>query len=103
MFQVVLLFQKYEFVVVYKPNHTHVVANAISRLPNTIKPTNVLDQNHRYNFIAFTTNLAKGDKRLSIDKTNVSYLDHHSKAKVSEKNKAFHGTRWNIVSNGLGQ
>jgi hypothetical protein len=44
MFQVVLLFRKYEFVVVYKPNRTHVVANAISRLPDTIKPTNVLDQ-----------------------------------------------------------
>jgi hypothetical protein len=44
MFQVVLLFWKYEFVVVYKPNCTHVVANAIFGLPDTIKPTNVLDQ-----------------------------------------------------------
>jgi hypothetical protein len=47
--------------------------------------------------------LAGGDKILSIDKTNVWYFDHHSKAKVSKKSKTFHGARWNIVLDGLGQ
>jgi hypothetical protein len=44
MFQVVLLFQEYGFVIVCKPNHIHVVANAIFRLLDTIKLINVLDQ-----------------------------------------------------------
>jgi hypothetical protein len=39
-----LPFLEYEFTVVYKPSRTHVVANALSRLPNTTKPTRVLDQ-----------------------------------------------------------
>jgi hypothetical protein len=29
---------------VYKPSRTHVVANALSRLPNITKPTSVFDQ-----------------------------------------------------------
>ncbi len=29
-----LLFLKYDFIVVYKPSITHVIANALSRLPN---------------------------------------------------------------------
>lgn len=43
MFQVVL-FQEYESAIVCKPNHIHVVANAIFRLLETIKLINVLDQ-----------------------------------------------------------
>jgi hypothetical protein len=39
-----LLFLEYDFIVVYKPSRTHVVANALSRLPNFIEPTGVLDQ-----------------------------------------------------------
>jgi hypothetical protein len=39
-----LLFLKYDFRVVYKPCITHVVANALSRLPNSTKPTCVPDQ-----------------------------------------------------------
>ncbi len=39
-----LLFLEYEFIVVYKLGHTHVVANALSRLLDTIEPTGVPDQ-----------------------------------------------------------
>jgi hypothetical protein len=39
-----LLFLEYDFTIVYKPNRTHVVTNALSRLPNIIEPTGVLDQ-----------------------------------------------------------
>jgi hypothetical protein len=39
-----LLFLEYYFIVVYKPNITHVVANALSRLPNITKPTGLHDQ-----------------------------------------------------------
>jgi len=38
------LFLEYDFTIVYKPGRTHVVANALSRLLNIIKPTGVLDQ-----------------------------------------------------------
>jgi len=39
-----LLFLEYDFIVVYKPSRTHVVANALSRLPDIIEPTCVLNQ-----------------------------------------------------------
>jgi hypothetical protein len=39
-----LLFFEYDFIVVYKPNKTHVVAHALSRLPYSTEPTNVLNQ-----------------------------------------------------------
>jgi hypothetical protein len=39
-----LLFPEYYFIVVYKPCRTHVVADALSRLPNITKPTCVHDQ-----------------------------------------------------------
>jgi hypothetical protein len=39
-----LLFLEYDFIVVYKPEKTHVVVDVLSRLPNVTKPTNVLNQ-----------------------------------------------------------
>jgi hypothetical protein len=39
-----LLFLEYDFTIVYKPSKTHVVINALSRLPNSIEPIGVLDQ-----------------------------------------------------------
>jgi hypothetical protein len=39
-----LLFLKYEFIVVYKPSKTHVVANVLSKLPNSSKPLGVPNQ-----------------------------------------------------------
>jgi hypothetical protein len=36
-----LLFLEYDFMVVYKPSKTHVVVDALSKLPNIIKPTSV--------------------------------------------------------------
>lgn len=38
-----LLFLEYEFIVVYKPDHTHVIANALFRLLDTTKLTWVFD------------------------------------------------------------
>jgi hypothetical protein len=39
-----LLFLEYDFTIVYKPSKTHVVVDALSRLPKIIKPTCVPDQ-----------------------------------------------------------
>jgi hypothetical protein len=39
-----LLFLKYDLIVVYKPCKIDVVANALSKLLDIIKPTNVFDQ-----------------------------------------------------------
>jgi hypothetical protein len=39
-----LLFLEYDFIVMYKPCKTHVIADALSRLPNITKPIGVLDQ-----------------------------------------------------------
>jgi hypothetical protein len=39
-----LLFLEYDFIVMYKPRKTHVVVDALSRLPNIIEPTGVLNQ-----------------------------------------------------------
>ncbi len=39
-----LLFSKYDFTIVYKPSRIHVIVDALSRLPNITKPTNVFDQ-----------------------------------------------------------
>jgi hypothetical protein len=38
------LFLEYEFIVVYKLGHTHVVVNALFRLSNNTKLTRVLDK-----------------------------------------------------------
>ncbi len=38
------LFLEYDFTIMYKPCITHVVANALSRLPDIIEHTCVLDQ-----------------------------------------------------------
>ncbi len=38
-----LLFLEYDFIVVYKPDKTHVVANVLSKLPNVIEPSGVLE------------------------------------------------------------
>jgi hypothetical protein len=35
----VLLFLEYEFIIVYKLGRTHVVTNALSRLPDSTEPT----------------------------------------------------------------
>jgi hypothetical protein len=34
-----LLFLEYDFIVVYKPNKTHVIVDALLRLPDIIEPT----------------------------------------------------------------
>jgi hypothetical protein len=39
-----LFFLKYNFIVVYKPSRTHVVADALSKLPDITKPTCVSNQ-----------------------------------------------------------
>jgi len=39
-----LLFLEYDFTILYKLSKTHVVANALSRLPNIIKPIGVPNQ-----------------------------------------------------------
>jgi hypothetical protein len=39
-----LLFLEYDFIVVYKPGIIHVVANALSRLPDSIEPMGVFNQ-----------------------------------------------------------
>jgi hypothetical protein len=39
-----LLFLEYDFTVVYKLSRTHVVIDALSRLPNITKPTGIYDQ-----------------------------------------------------------
>ncbi len=36
-----LLFLEYEFIVVYKPSKTHVVANALSKLLDSVEPLGV--------------------------------------------------------------
>jgi hypothetical protein len=40
----VVIFPKYEFIVVYKLQHTHVVASGLSKLPNSIEPMGVFNQ-----------------------------------------------------------
>jgi hypothetical protein len=39
-----LLFLKYDFIVMYKPSKTHVITDALSRLPDITKPIGVFDQ-----------------------------------------------------------
>jgi hypothetical protein len=39
-----LLFLEYDFIIMYKPCRIHVVADALSRLPNIIKPIGVPNQ-----------------------------------------------------------
>ncbi len=39
-----LLFLEYDFKIVYKPSISHLMANALSRLPNQAKSVGVLDQ-----------------------------------------------------------
>jgi len=39
-----LLFFNYDFIMVYKPSKTHVVTNALSRLPDNTKPIGVPNQ-----------------------------------------------------------
>jgi hypothetical protein len=39
-----LLFLEYDFTIMYKLGRTHVVVDALSRLPNITKPTSIHDQ-----------------------------------------------------------
>jgi hypothetical protein len=39
-----LLFLEYDFKIVYKPNRSHLIVNALNRLPNQAKPFNVPNQ-----------------------------------------------------------
>jgi hypothetical protein len=39
-----LLFLKYDFIIVYNLGRIHVIAVALFRLPNIIEPTSVFDQ-----------------------------------------------------------
>jgi len=39
-----LLFLEYDFIIVYKPDIIHVIANVLSRLLDSTKPTGVFDQ-----------------------------------------------------------
>jgi hypothetical protein len=39
-----LSFLEYDFIVVYKPSKTHVVIDALSRLPNITKPIGMFDE-----------------------------------------------------------
>jgi hypothetical protein len=39
-----LLFLEYEFIVIYKPNKTHVVIDALSKLLDSSKPLGILHQ-----------------------------------------------------------
>ncbi len=39
-----LFFLKYDFTIMYKPSRTHVIANALSILSDSTKPTSVPDQ-----------------------------------------------------------
>ncbi len=39
-----LLFLEYDFTMVYKPGRIHVIADALSKLPNIIKPISVHDK-----------------------------------------------------------
>ncbi len=39
-----LLFFEYDFIIVYKLDKTHVVVDALSRLPDSIEPIGVFDQ-----------------------------------------------------------
>jgi hypothetical protein len=38
------LFLEYDFKIVYKHGRSHLIANALSRLPNQVKPVGVPDQ-----------------------------------------------------------
>jgi hypothetical protein len=49
IFRWLLLFLKYDFTLVYKPSKTHVVINALFRLPDIIEPIGVLDQTTNVN------------------------------------------------------
>jgi len=39
-----LLFLEYDFKIVYKPSRSHLMVDALSRLPNQVEPIGVLDQ-----------------------------------------------------------
>jgi hypothetical protein len=39
-----LLFLEYDFKIVYKPSRSHLMVDALSRLPNQIEHVGVLDQ-----------------------------------------------------------
>jgi len=39
-----LIFLEYEFTVIYKPGRTHVVVDALFRLPKSVKPLGVPNQ-----------------------------------------------------------
>jgi hypothetical protein len=45
------LFLEYDFTIVYKPSKTHVIVDALSRLPNIIEPIGVLDETTYYKFV----------------------------------------------------
>jgi len=41
-----LVFLEYDFQIIYKPSRSHLIAAALSRLPNQVELVGVRDQNH---------------------------------------------------------
>ncbi len=87
-----LLFIEYEFIVVYKPCRTHVVANALSKLLNNSKSLGVLDQP-----------MDAGSKNMFRDMSNVINYKLSLETEVGQKGKTFHSKRGNYVQNGTRQ
>jgi hypothetical protein len=54
------LFLEYEFTVVSKLRHTHVVVDALFKLPNTIETNKCIRSNHRWSFVLITIGLIEG-------------------------------------------
>jgi hypothetical protein len=77
------LFLQYDFTVVYNSSNTHVVADALSRLPNTTKPIGVLEQTTNVSLFFTKPKWLNDVLKLFKNRTYGRFFVYMTEAKVS--------------------
>ncbi len=79
-----LLFLEYDFIIIYKLGKTHVVADALSRLPNTTKPTGIPKQ-YTYASFFFIDSKWLNDVKLFKNRIDGKFFIYKTKAKINQE------------------
>jgi hypothetical protein len=89
-----LLFLEYDFTVVYKLCKTHVIADALSRLLNIIKPTSVHDQTTNATLFYTLLEWLKVVKEFLKTKQIESMLLIQTEVNIGQESITFHIEGW---------
>ncbi len=89
---------EYEFIVICKLGRTHVIADALSKLPNNSKPLGVSNQTVDASLF-YVEPIWMQDVKTYLE-TDARNSELSSKIEVRKKGKTFHSKRGNYVQSG---